>query len=64
MQLVDELGTSDDLLLSLTDSHKVLEVKLSGKKSLKEKLSENLSFQIEGLTTKVADMVWKNQFSK
>ena len=46
LQLVDELGTSDEFLLKHVDSHTLLEVTFQGKRSLKEKLSESLSFSI------------------
>ncbi len=62
LKLIDELGTSDECLTKLYSDHKVLEVKLEGKKSFKEKLSENMSFQLETVYTKVANLLWKSRF--
>ncbi len=62
MQLVDELGTSDDLMMQLSKSHQVLGVEFTGKKSLKEKLSESLSLSAERLYNKTMDVIWRNQF--
>ncbi len=60
--LVDEIGTSDDYMMNKVQDFEVLEISYSGKKSFKEKLSENLSFQIESVTTKVTSLLWKSQY--
>ena len=60
--LVDEMGTSDDLLMGLDKDHQILEIQYKEKKSLKERLGESLSFQIETLYNKLTHLLWKNQF--
>ncbi len=62
LKLIDELGTSDDLIMNLAKDHHVLGVEFTGKKTLKEKISESLAFNIETLATKTSDMVWRNRF--
>ncbi len=60
--LVDEIGTSDEFMMKQAEDFEILEVTFSGKKSLKEKLSENMSYQLEALSTKAASLIWKSQY--
>ncbi len=62
LNLIDELGTSDDLILNLSKDHHVLAVKFAGKKSLKDKISESLASSTESFFSKILDINWKNQF--
>ena len=60
--LVDELGTSDDYLMSQMKNFTILQVKFAGKRSLKEKLSESMNFLIEKSLTKISTDVHKKQY--
>lgn len=62
LNLVDELGTSDEHLLKLSKDHRLFAIKHEGKKTLKEKINEGLNEQMEGLYTKVIDNLWKQRF--
>ena len=62
LQLVDEIGTSDDYIIKAMDQFKVLSVKHKGKQTLQEKISESLSFHLETVWTKVADLIWQKRF--
>lgn len=62
LNLVDELGTSDDFLMKQHSEYKIYEVKYSGKKSLQEKICEGLTLQTESLWTKAFDLIWKQRF--
>lgn len=60
--LIDEIGTSDDFLLNLSDSHNVLEVSHQGKKSLKEKLAEGLGSSLEHLFHRAMNILWSQKY--
>ena len=62
LKLIDDIGTSDDVLVNLEKTHKILEINFLAKKTLKEKLGESLSFQIETACTKVSNLLWQNRF--
>lgn len=62
LNLVDKIGTSDEYLISKLDSYSVTEVSFKPKKSIKEKLSENLNFQIQGLALKAYQSLWNSRF--
>lgn len=62
LKLVDEIGTSDDYLLSLNETHSLLEVSMSQKKSLKEKLAESLSLNMEKFFDLLENRIWKKRF--
>ena len=62
LNLVDEIGTSDDYLLKLNETCSIFEVSMGRKRGLKEKLMENLTLQVERLFDFVEDRVWKSRF--
>lgn len=62
LKLVDEIGTSDDLIIKAMDHYKIFSIKHKGKQSLQEKISQGLSFQLETVWTKVADLIWQKRF--
>ena len=62
LELVDEIGTSDDYLLNLSDTHSLLEVSMNQKKGLKEKLAESLSLNLEKVFDLMENRIWKNRF--
>ncbi len=62
LNLVDQLGTSDEFLIKLAGDHKILEVKHQGKKSLQEKLNESLSAQVEQVFYRVSNLLWKQRY--
>ncbi len=62
LKLVDEIGTSDDYLLNLRDTHSLLEVSMNQKKGLKEKLAESLSLNMEKFFDIIENRIWKNRF--
>jgi serine protease SohB len=62
LNLIDELGTSDDYLYSLSETHNVLKVTFEGKKSLKEKLAESMSLSLEKLFSKAMSLIWSKRY--
>ena len=62
LKLVDEIGTSDDYLLNLNESHKILEISINEKKGLKEKLTENLLLNLEAGFDFLENRLWKKRF--
>ena len=62
LNLVDEIGTSDDFLLRHKDSHNLIEVKFEGKKTLREKISEGMEGSMERMTTKALTKLWSSRF--
>ena len=63
LNLVDEIGTSDDYLLKLNETCSIFEVSMGRKRSLKEKLMENMALQVERLFDFIEDRIWKSRFS-
>lgn len=60
--LVDEIKTSDDVLLSLVDSHQLYKVHYATKKTLQEKLGIGISQTITNVTNALWTNVQKNKF--
>lgn len=53
LALVDELSTSDDLILNALDSHDVIEVKYLRKKKLAQRVGEQIETRVENILTKL-----------
>ncbi len=62
LELVDEIGTSDDYLLNRFETHKIFEVSFSAKKTLKDKINESLASTIETLLFKFYSLFSQNIF--
>ena len=62
LKLVDEIGTSDDYLLNLNETHSLLEISMNQKKGLKEKLAESLSLNVERFFDLLENRIWKKRF--
>jgi serine protease SohB len=60
--LVDEIGTSDDYILTNLDNYRILSLTYEGEKSFKQKLAENLSATMDALITKVLSLNWSSRF--
>lgn len=53
LALVDELSTSDDLILNALDSHDVIEVKYLRKKKLAQRVGEQIETRLENILVKL-----------
>ncbi len=62
LNLVDEIGTSDDFLLARIETHNLLEVTFTAKKTLKDKINESLSLVIEGVLFKFYSLFSQKPF--
>ncbi len=58
LRLIDEIKTSDELLIEMTKKYEIFSVKLKIKKPLKKRLMSN----IDSLLEKVDDIRWKKRF--
>ena len=58
MGLIDEIKTSDELLIEMAKKYEIFSVKLKIKKPLKKRLLSN----IDSLLEKVDDIRWKKRF--
>ena len=58
LRLIDEIKTSDGLLIEMTKKYEIFSVKLKIKKPLKKRLMSN----IDSLLEKVDDIRWKKRF--
>lgn len=63
LNLVDEIGTSDDYLLSKLDEFNIMEVSFKAKKGLKEKLSESLKLHIETIVQRAYESIWNSRYN-
>lgn len=62
LNLIDDLGTSDDYLIEVSKTHNVFQVSFEGKKSLKEKLAESLSLSLESLSLRLWNKLWSKNY--
>ncbi|WP_394132640.1 protease SohB [Shewanella maritima] len=53
--LVDEISTSDDLILNFTKTHQVLKVKYQTKKKLADKIAHGASLSVNAVINRLAD---------
>ncbi|KZN43604.1 protease SohB [Pseudoalteromonas luteoviolacea] len=60
-ELVDEIKTSDDILLDLNNTHQLYKVKYKAKKALAERLGVGLSVAVEKLGVKVLSRLQSNK---
>jgi serine protease SohB len=54
--LVDEISTSDDVVLKLVGDHKVIQVKYQTKKKLSDKLAQGMSLSITTVMNRLMEM--------
>jgi serine protease SohB len=63
LKLVDELKTSDEFLIEQLKDFNIIEVTFKTKKSLKDKLSEAISTQLESALLKIYQMIWNSRYN-
>jgi serine protease SohB len=62
--LIDEIGTSDDYLLKLTEKHKLFEIDYVEKKNITEKFGLGLQSTLDSLLNKVYDLINREKFNR
>jgi serine protease SohB len=62
LDLIDELGTSDDILFKLSEDHKIFEIEFVGKKTIKDMINESLGSLSQSLLSQLEDTAWKRRF--